>query len=62
MYRIVRARLEHFEFLETEQIDPITTFLTKLRENIGSTVSIFVWNKGFEGTINKRMERRYIPF
>lgn len=54
--------LEHVEFLEEERIDPIPHFLAKLRENIGSTGSILVWNKGFEGTINKRMGEIYPGF
>lgn len=47
--------LEHSEFIETEQVDPVPPFLTKLREVIGEEGSIIVWNKSFEGTQNRRM-------
>ena len=47
--------LEHFEFIETEAIDPIPNFLTALQKHIGETGSLIVWNKSFEGTQNKRM-------
>jgi hypothetical protein len=49
------GELEHYEFIETKKVDPIPNFLTKLKEVLGSIGSIFVWNKGFGGTINKRM-------
>lgn len=47
--------LEHFEFIETEMVDPIPHFLTELRKVIGDTGSIMVWNKTFEGKQNERM-------
>jgi len=49
------GELEHFEFIETKQIDPIINFLTELQKHIGDTGSLIVWNKSFEGTQNKRM-------
>lgn len=49
------GELEHSEFIETEQVDPVPAFLTKLREVLGNEGSIIVWNKSFEGTQNKRM-------
>ena len=49
------SKLEHFEFIETEQIDPIPNFLTQLQKHLGNTGSLVVWNKSFEGTQNKRM-------
>ncbi len=49
------GELEHFEFIETEQIDPIPNFLTELQKHIGEEGSLIVWNKSFEGTQNNRM-------
>lgn len=49
------GELTHFEFIETQQIDPIINFLTELQKHIGDTGSLVVWNKSFEGTQNKRM-------
>jgi len=49
------GELEHFEFIEIKQIDPIINFLTELQKRIGDTGSLVVWNKSFEGTQNKRM-------
>ena len=47
--------LEHYEFIETEAIDPIPNFLNSLSGVIGNTGSIVVWNKSFEGKQNERM-------
>lgn len=49
------GKLEHYEFIETEQVDPIPSFLAELQKHIGSQSSLVVWNKTFEGTQNKRM-------
>lgn len=54
--------LKHYEFIETEKIDPIPNFLNSLREVIGNTGSIIVWNKTFEGTQNKRMAEIHPKF
>lgn len=51
----LNGELEHFEFIETEQVDPIPAFLTNLKEVVSDKGSIIVWNKSFEGTQNKRM-------
>jgi len=51
----LNGELEHFEFIETEQLDPIPAFLTKLKEVFSDKGSIIVWNKSFEGTQNERM-------
>lgn len=49
------AELEHYEFIETEEIDPIPNFLNRLKEVMNNTGSIVVWNKSFEGKQNERM-------
>jgi len=49
------GRLSHFEFIETKQVDPIPQLLATLRKQIGNEGSIIVWNKQFEGSVNKRM-------
>ena len=49
------SELVHYEFIETEKIDPIPNFLSALQKVIGTTGSIIVWNETFEGTQNKRM-------
>ncbi len=54
--------LEHFEFIETSQIDPIPNFLTELQKHIGKEGSLIVWNKSFEGTQNKRMAEIHPQF
>ncbi len=53
------ADLRHHEFIETEQIDPIPNLIESLKQNIGNTGSIIVWNKSFEATQNKRMGEIY---
>lgn len=47
--------LEHYEFIETEVVDPSFNMLSSLKENIGDKGSIIVWNKSFEATQNTRM-------
>ncbi len=49
------GELKHYEFIETEAIDPIPNFLKALQEVIGTEGSIIVWNETFEGTQNIRM-------
>lgn len=56
------AELEHFEFIEMNRIDPVPNFLTELRGVIGDKGSIIVWNKTFEGTLNKRMAEIHTEF
>jgi hypothetical protein len=53
------ADLRHYEFIETGQIDPIPNLIKSLKQNIGETGSIIVWNKSFEATQNKRMGEIY---
>jgi hypothetical protein len=49
------GELKHYEFIETEEIDPIPRFLKELQKVVGKQGSIIVWNETFEGTINNRM-------
>lgn len=49
------GEFEHYEFIETEAIDPISNFLKSLQEIVDDTGSIVVWNKSFEGKQNERM-------
>jgi hypothetical protein len=49
------GEFEHYEFIETEAIDPIPNFLKSLQEVVDDTGSIVVWNKSFEGKQNERM-------
>lgn len=47
--------LEHYEFLHSENSNPIPSLAKQLRENIGNTGSVIVWNKSFEGKCNTDM-------
>lgn len=49
------SELKHYEFIETQQIDPIVNFLSAMKSVVGTNGSVIVWNKAFEGTQNKRM-------
>lgn len=49
------GNVEHYEFLHTEQTDPVPAFLRTLRDQLADKGSIIVWNKVFEGNVNKRM-------
>ncbi len=59
------SKLEHYEYLHTQESDPIPTLLTSLKNIVGEKGSIVVWNKGFEATRNKEMalvESQYKKF
>lgn len=56
------AELEHYEFIETEAIDPIPNFLSALKNVMGNTGAIVVWNKSFEGKQNERMSEIHQEF
>ena len=47
--------IEHYEFIHTDKTDPVPIFLNTLHDYLTDTGSIIVWNKTFEGNINKRM-------
>lgn len=50
--------LEHFEFLHSQNSNPIPSLAKQLRENIGKTGSVIVWNKKFEGMCNSDMSKQ----
>lgn len=56
------TELEHYEFIHTENSDPIPYFLTALKDIIGTSGSIVVWNKSFEATQNERMGEIHSEF
>lgn len=56
------SELKHYEFIETQQIDPIVNFLSAMQAVVGTNGSIIVWNKAFEGTQNKRMGEIHSEF
>ena len=56
------GEFEHYEFIETEAIDPIPNFLSALQEIVEETGSIIVWNKSFEGKQNERMGEIHSEF
>jgi len=47
--------LEHYEYIHIDKTDPIPTLLRSLKEVLGNTGSIVVWNKAFEASRNTRM-------
>ncbi len=49
------AAAEHCDFLHTDQTDPVPAFLRTLQGQLADSGSIIVWNKAFEGNVNKRM-------
>jgi len=49
----------HKEYLETELGDPSRNLIKKLKEDIGDTGSVVVWNKTFEFERNKDMANLY---
>lgn len=50
---------EHFEYIHTEGGDPAPALLAHLRDHIGPTGSVLVWNKKFEMGKNEEMAERY---
>ena len=53
--RTPNARLEHKEYLHTENSNPIIPLCKALQKDIGNGGSVIVWNKGFEGMCNRSM-------
>jgi len=47
------SELVHKEFLQTELENPMSILAHQLREDIGDTGSVIVWNKKFEGKCNE---------
>ncbi|MCD4811777.1 DUF2779 domain-containing protein [bacterium] len=56
------SELEHYEFVETEAIDPIPKMFDSLESVIGREGSIIVWNKSFEATVNTRVGEIHTRF
>lgn len=56
------GNIEHYEFLHLDKTDPIPDFLRLLQEQLGTSGSILVWNKTFEGGRNKDMGKMYPEF
>ena len=56
------SKLEHYEYIHTEKTDPIPTLLESLKEIVGNTGSIVVWNKSFEGSRNTKMGEIYSEY
>lgn len=54
------AEPEHFQFLFTESDDPSTSLAESLRQDIGPTGSVIVWNKSFECGINEALGDRVL--
>ena len=50
-----RSETEHYEFLETEIVDPIPNFINELKQHLDDEGSIVVWNQSFEATVNRRI-------
>lgn len=50
---------KHFEYLHTGKDHPVPALLKSMRENIGDTGSVIVWNKSFEMGRNKEMALMY---
>lgn len=53
------AELEHFEYLHTENTDPLKSVIAKLKEYIGPKGSVIVWSKRFEKSINSQLAERH---
>lgn len=53
--RAPNSKLEHFDFIRADGTDPAEALSASLKENIGSTGNVIVWNKTFENTRNKEM-------
>jgi len=49
------SELKHIEFLAEGNQDPRINFIKKLKENIGETGSIIVYNAGFEKSVTKEV-------
>lgn len=52
------GKLEHCEFLYTEQGDPSKALADALQNDIGGVGNVIVWNKGFERGRNEEVARR----
>ena len=58
--RSADSELEHFEYLAVDnQNAPMFELLVSMRENLGNTGSVIVWNKSFETGRNTEMAKQY---
>ncbi|MEI6835684.1 MAG: DUF2779 domain-containing protein [Candidatus Falkowbacteria bacterium] len=57
--RSENSELEHFEYLQTEAVDPSLGIIESLKKIIGPVGSIIVWNKKFEQGINAALAKRH---
>lgn len=53
------ADLKHYEFLGDDDSDPARSLVEHLAASIPNSGSIIVWNKSYEGGINKALVDRY---
>ena len=53
------AKLEHKEFIATENKNPIADIAAQLTKDIGEEGSVVVWNATFERTRNKEIAKAY---
>lgn len=53
------AEMRHYMYLHEENSDPVPALTDSLRENIGTSGSIIVWNESFEMSCNDDMGRMY---
>lgn len=56
------SEYKHYEFIETNKVDPIPNLIASLKENIGDSGSIIVWYKTFETCRTKEMAELYPEF
>ncbi|HOU75921.1 MAG TPA: DUF2779 domain-containing protein [Candidatus Dojkabacteria bacterium] len=56
------SEYKHYEFIETNKVDPIPNLIASLRKNIGESGSIIVWYKPFETLRTKEMGELYPEF
>lgn len=59
------AKLEHKEYLHTDNTLPVEHLLKKLKKDIGKKGSVVVWNQSFEKSCNVAMgefEPKYVEF
>lgn len=56
------AELKHFEYLATDTNEPSLNLVKQLRNDIGDSGSVLVWNKTFESTRNKELAEIHPEF
>jgi len=56
------AMPKHYTYLHGENSDPVPALTESLRQNIGESGSVVVWNESFEMSCNDDMGRMYPEF